>query len=219
MGSRRIWVGAASVALLLSVTACGGGSGTDGSGKGSGSGTGNDGNGDRPAASQARLSDPQAPLKNAKSLDAALLRAKDLPAGWAEDSQGDNGGIKAQNASCEGPCDGLTFEGVGNYTDASGALVGTSIKAYGSRSAAESGYTEESRLAADAHKEEGAPVGNAYTYVKSGDSDDSALRVVHFRVGTVVVSVSQEYRSKDTKGLESFATEQAKRLEAALLGK
>lgn len=214
MVSRRIWVGAASAALLLAVSACSGGTGTDGSG----AGTGDAKDGDRPAASQPRISDSDRPLKAAKPLDDALLRAKDLPAGWAEDSQGDNGGIKAQTASCEGSCDGLTFEGVGNYTDSSGALVGTSIKAYGSRAAAEAGYAKESRPAPDAHKEEGAPVGNAYTYLKSGDSDDSALRVVHFRVGTVVVSVSQEYRSKDTEGLERFATDQAKRLDAALLG-
>jgi hypothetical protein len=218
MVSRRswgIWAGAASAALLLTVSACSGGTGTDGAAAGAGDAR----DGDRPAASQPHLSDSGNPLKDAKSLDAALLRAKDLPTGWAEDSQGDNGGIKAQTASCDGPCDGLTLEAVGNYTDSSGALVGTSIKAYGSRAAAEAGYAQESRLAADAHREEGAAVGNAYTYLKSGDSDDSALRVVHFRVGTLVASLSQEYRSQDTKGLERFATDQAKRLDAALLGK
>ncbi|MFD3514206.1 hypothetical protein [Streptomyces sp. NPDC058657] len=210
MVSRRIWAGAVSAALLLAVPACSGGTGAT---------AGGEGNGSRPAASQAGLSDSGTPLKDAKTLDGALLRAKDLPAGWAEDSEGDNGGIKAQAASCEGPCDGLTFEGVGNYTDSSGALVGSSLKAYGSRSAAEAAYARESKLAADARKEEGEPVGNTYTYLKSGDSDDSALRVVHFRVGTLVVSVSQEYRSKDTKGLTRFATDQAKRLDAVLLGK
>ncbi|MFI5802520.1 hypothetical protein [Streptomyces sp. NPDC051561] len=214
MGSRRIWAGVASAALLLTVSACSGDSGTGGNGGASGDG----GNGDRASAAQAQLSDPDTPLRNVKALDDALLRAKDLPRGWAEDAQGDNGGIKAQAASCEGPCDGLTFEGVGNYQDSTGALVGTSVKAYGSKAAAQAGYTEESKLAEDAHKEDGAPVGNAYTYVKSGESDDSALRVLHFRVGTVVVAVSQEYRSKDTEGLERFAADQAKRLEGALRG-
>ncbi|MGW7411246.1 hypothetical protein [Streptomyces sp. NPDC054863] len=212
MGSRRNWVGVASAALLLTVSACSGDGGND-SGEGAG---GSKNSGDSSASGQAQLSDPDDPFKDAKTLDGALLRAKDLPSGWAEDAQGDNGGIKAQRASCEGPCDGLTFEGVGNYTDSSGALVGTSIKAYGSRAAAEAGYTEESKLAADAAKEDGAPVGNTSTRVKSGESDDSALRVVHFRVGTTVVAVSQEYRSKDAKGLEKFAGDQAKRLEQAL---
>lgn len=213
MGSRRIWVGAASVALLLTVSACGGGNsdgGADKDGKGSGPSTG---------AAGAALADPEAPFGAAKTLDAALLRAKDLPSGWTEDAQGDNGGIKAQPASCEGSCNGLTFEGVGNYTDSSGALVGTSIKAYGSKAAAETGFTAETKLAPDATKENGTPVGNSSTHVKAGESEDSALRVVHFRVGSTVVAVSQEYRSKDTKGLEKFATDQAKRLEQALLGK
>ncbi|MEU8893470.1 hypothetical protein [Streptomyces sp. NPDC048442] len=216
MGSRRngVGVGAVSIALLLAVSACSGGSdsgdGTDG---------GKNGSGQSSASGQSQLSDPDGPFKDAKPLDGALLRAKDLPSGWAEDAQGDNGGIKAQRASCDGPCDGLTYEGVGNYTDSSGALVGTSIKAYGSRAAAEAGFTEESKLASDATKEDGAPVGNTSTHVKSGESDDSALRVVHFRVGTVVVAVSQEYRSKDTKGLEKFAGDQAKRLEQALMAK
>ncbi|MFJ6695804.1 hypothetical protein ACIQM4_07000 [Streptomyces sp. NPDC091272] len=209
-------MGAASVALLLTVSACGGSgdgaTGADG-GKNEGAGMSAAGGG-RPG-----LPDPQTPFKDVKSLDGALLRAKDLPSGWAEDAQGDNGGIKAQRAACDGPCDGLTFEGVGNYTDGSGALVGTSFKAYGSKSAAEAGYAEETKLAEDATKEEGPQIGNASAYVKSGESDDSALRVVHFRVGTVVVAVSQEYRSKDTEGLEKFTADQAERLGQALGGK
>ncbi|MFI0979690.1 hypothetical protein ACH4SP_22155 [Streptomyces sp. NPDC021093] len=213
MGSRRIWVGAASVALLLTVSACSGDSGSA-----DGADGGKNGSGQSSASGQAQLSDSEGPFKDAKTLDGALLRAKDLPSGWKEDAQGDNGGIKAQRASCDGPCDGLAFEGVGNYTDSSGALVGTSIKAYGSRAAAEAGFAEESRLATDATKEDGAPVGNTSTHVKSGESDDSALRVVHFRVGATVVAVSQEYRSKDAKGLEKFAGDQAKRLEQALGG-
>ncbi|CAM5266115.1 hypothetical protein GCM10010329_02920 [Streptomyces spiroverticillatus] len=208
MKSRRIWVGAASAVLLLTVSACGGGDSGDGateSGKGGG-------------ASQAGLTDPASPVKDAKTLDGALLRAADLPKGWKEDAQGDNGGIKAQAASCDGPCDGLAYEGVGNYTDASGSLVGTSVKAYGSKGAAEAGYKEETKLASDATAEKGPAVGNTTTYVKSGEDADSALRVVHFRVGTVVVAVSQEYRSKDTTGLSKFASDQAARLEQALKG-
>ncbi|MCX5204508.1 hypothetical protein OG897_24010 [Streptomyces sp. NBC_00237] len=206
MGSRRIWVGAASAVLLLTVSACGGGDSDGGTENGKGGGGG------------ASLSDPANPLKNAEALDAALLRAKDLPKGWTEDSQGDNGGIKAQAASCEGPCNGLAFEGVGNYTDSTGALVGTSIKAYGSKSAAEAGFKEESKLASDATSEKGPAVGNASAYVKSGEDAESALRVVHFRVGAVVVAVSQEYRSGDTAGLSKFTADQAGRIEQALKG-
>ncbi|MFJ4874883.1 hypothetical protein ACIP93_06680 [Streptomyces sp. NPDC088745] len=205
MKSRRIWVGAAAAALLLTVSACGGGDSDGADGKGGGS-------------AQAGLSDPAAPFKDVPSLDGALLRAKDLPKGWAEDRQGDNGGIKAQAAACEGPCDGLTHEGVGNYTDASGALVGTSVKSYGSKAAAEAGYRAETKLASDATAEKGPAVGNVSAYVKSGEDDESALRVVHFRVGPVVVAVSQEYRSKDTAGLSEFATNQAARIERALKG-
>ncbi|MFJ2746263.1 hypothetical protein ACIO3O_42120 [Streptomyces sp. NPDC087440] len=207
MRSRRIWVGAASAVLLLTVSACGGGDSGGGTEDGKGGGS-----------AQAGLTDPADPFKDAKTLDGALLRAADLPKGWKEDAQGDNGGIKAQAASCDGPCDGLSYEGVGNYTDASGALVGTSVKAYGSKSAAEAGYKAETKLASDATAEKGPAVGNTSAYVKSGEDADSALRVIHFRVGSVVVAVSQEYRSKDADGLSKFASDQATRIERALKG-
>ncbi|WP_433545924.1 hypothetical protein ACQPZG_12775 [Streptomyces sp. CA-294286] len=210
MGSRRIWVGAATAALLLTVSAC--------SGTSAESGTEDGKNGSPLHSEQPHLPDPAASFKDAKALAAVLLRGEDLPAGWTEDAEGDNGGITAQPATCEGPCEGLTFEGVGNYTDGSGALVGTSVKAYGSKDAAVTGYTRQTKLADDARREGGPPVGNAYTYVKSGEDDSNALRVLHFRVGTTVVAISQEYRSKDAAGLEHFAEDQAKRVETALTG-
>ncbi|GHH40455.1 hypothetical protein [Streptomyces candidus] len=210
MGSRRIWVGTATAALLLAMSACSGTSDEPGAEDGKG--------GSQLQSEQPHLPDPATSFKDAKALAAVLLRGEDLPTGWTEDAEGDNGGITAQPASCEGPCEGLTFEGVGNYTDSSGALVGTSVKAYGSKDAAVTGYTRQTELADDARREDGPPVGNAYTYVKAGEDDTNALRVIHFRVGTTVVAISQEYRSEDAEGLQHFAEDQAKRVEKALAG-